>query len=168
MDYDKIFGVETSGAGPASDPGSSGPQGEDPAAAASEGGAAAPTVQQDTPATTPAEGPEITTTAENAGQTAETGPKASEDKAAPDPEMREQIAREVRARAAKQLDESIAALNNGLAAFEHNVIFSSHDHQLTQTVANRIIEINADGSITDRMCTYDEYMHIAEHEQAAE
>ena len=111
MDYDKIFGVETSGAGPASDPGSSGPQGEDPAAAASEGGAAAPTVQQDTPATTPAEGPEITTTAENAGQTAETGPKASEDKAAPDPEMREQIAREVRARAAKQLDESIAALN---------------------------------------------------------
>ena len=64
--------------------------------------------------------------------------------------------------------ESIAALNNGLAAFEHNVIFSSHDHQLTQTVANRIIEINADGSITDRMCTYDEYMHIAEHEQAAE
>ena len=111
MDYDKIFGVETSGAGPASDPGSSGPQGEDPAAAASEGGAAAPTVQQDTPATTPAEGPEITTTAENAGQTAETGPKASEGKAAPDPEMREQIAREVRARAAKQLDESIAALN---------------------------------------------------------
>lgn len=111
MDYDKIFGVETSGAGPASDPGSSGPQGEDPAAAASEGGAAAPTVQHDTPATTPAEGPEITTTAENAGQTAETGPKASEGKAAPDPEMREQIAREVRARAAKQLDESIAALN---------------------------------------------------------
>ncbi len=110
MDYDKIFGVDTSG-GPASDPGPSGPQGEDPAAAASEGGAAAPTVQQDTPATTPAEGTEVTTTAENAGQTAEPGPKASEDKAAPDPKMREQIAREVRARAAKQLDESIAALN---------------------------------------------------------
>ena len=64
--------------------------------------------------------------------------------------------------------ESIAALNNGLEAFEHNIIFSCHDHQLTQTVANRIIEINADGSITDRMCTYDEYMHIAEHEAAAE
>ena len=64
--------------------------------------------------------------------------------------------------------ESIAALNNGLEAFPYNIIFSSHDHQLTQTVANRIIEINADGSITDRMCTYDEYMHIAEHEQAAE
>ena len=60
--------------------------------------------------------------------------------------------------------ESIAALNNGLAAFDFNVIFSSHDHQLTQTVANRIIEINADGSITDRMCSYDEYVHLAEIE----
>ena len=63
--------------------------------------------------------------------------------------------------------ESIAALNNGLAAFEHNVIFSCHDHQLTQTVANRIIEINADGSITDRQCSYDEYVHLAEIEAAA-
>ena len=60
--------------------------------------------------------------------------------------------------------ESIAALNNGLEAFPYNIIFSSHDHQLTQTVANRIIEINPDGSITDRMCTYDEYMDLA-HEQ---
>ena len=57
--------------------------------------------------------------------------------------------------------ESIAALNNGLEAFPYNIIFSSHDHQLTQTVANRIIEINPDGSITDRMCTYDEYMDLA-------
>ena len=57
--------------------------------------------------------------------------------------------------------ESIAALNNGLEAFPFNVIFSSHDHQLTQTVANRIIEINPDGSITDRMCSYDEYMDLA-------
>ena len=63
--------------------------------------------------------------------------------------------------------ESIAALNNGLAAFEHNVIFSCHDHQLTQTVANRIIEINADGSITDRQCSYDEYVHLAELEASA-
>ena len=111
MDYDKIFGVDTSGAGAASDPGPSGPQGEDPAAAASDGGAAAPTVQQGTPETTPAEVPEGATTAENAGQAAEADPKASEGKAAPDPELREQIAREVRTRAAKQLDESIAALN---------------------------------------------------------
>ncbi|MEG1404127.1 MAG: ATP-binding cassette domain-containing protein [Oscillospiraceae bacterium] len=55
--------------------------------------------------------------------------------------------------------ESIAALNNGMDAFEYNIIFSSHDHQLTQTVANRIIEITDDG-IIDRMCSYDEYMHI--------
>ena len=61
--------------------------------------------------------------------------------------------------------ESIAALNNGMEAFKHNIIFSCHDHQLTQTVANRIIEINADGSITDRLCSYDEYMHIADLEQ---
>ena len=59
--------------------------------------------------------------------------------------------------------ESIAALNNGLEAFKHNVIFSCHDHQLTQTVANRIIEITEDGMI-DRMCTYDEYMHVTYEE----
>lgn len=57
--------------------------------------------------------------------------------------------------------ESIAALNNGMDAFEYNILFSSHDHQLTQTVANRIIEITEDG-IIDRLCTYDEYMHIAD------
>ena len=62
--------------------------------------------------------------------------------------------------------ESIAALNNGMEAFKHNIIFSSHDHQLTQTVANRIIEINADGSITDRMCSYDEYMDLSSLEAA--
>ena len=56
--------------------------------------------------------------------------------------------------------ESIAALNNGLDAFPQNIIFSSHDHQLTQTVANRIIEINADGTVTDRKCTFDEYMDV--------
>ena len=55
--------------------------------------------------------------------------------------------------------ESIAALNNGMDAFEYNIIFSSHDHQLTQTVANRIIDLTEDGCI-DKMCTYDEYMHI--------
>ena len=55
--------------------------------------------------------------------------------------------------------ESIAALNNGLEAFKYNIIFSSHDHQLTQTVANRIIEITDDG-IIDRMCSFDEYMNL--------
>ena len=57
--------------------------------------------------------------------------------------------------------ESIAALNNGMEAFKHNIIFACHDHQLTQTVANRIIEITDDG-IIDKRCTYDEYMHIAD------
>ena len=57
--------------------------------------------------------------------------------------------------------ESIAALNNGMDAFEYNIIFSSHDHQLTQTVANRIIELTEDGCI-DRMCTYDDYMHLVD------
>ena len=55
--------------------------------------------------------------------------------------------------------ESIAALNNGMEAFRHNIIFSCHDHQLTQTVANRIIEITDDGMV-DRRCTYDEYMNL--------
>ena len=61
--------------------------------------------------------------------------------------------------------ESIAALNNGLEAFRHNIIFSCHDHQLTQTVANRIIEIT-DSGIIDRMCSYDEYMNISGLESA--
>ena len=60
--------------------------------------------------------------------------------------------------------ESIAALNNGLTAFKHNVIFTCHDHQLTQTVANRIIEITDDGMI-DRRCTYDEYMNLISEEE---
>ena len=54
--------------------------------------------------------------------------------------------------------ESITAVNNGLAAFKGNVIFASHDHEFMNTIANRIIRINPDGSITDRMCTYDEYL----------
>ena len=62
--------------------------------------------------------------------------------------------------------ESIAALNNGLEAFKYNILFSCHDHQLTQTVANRIIEITDDG-IIDRLCTYDEYMHISDLENQA-
>ena len=60
--------------------------------------------------------------------------------------------------------ESIAALNNGMEAFKHNIIFSCHDHQLTQTVANRVIEIT-DTGVIDRMCSYDEYMNISSLEQ---
>jgi len=54
--------------------------------------------------------------------------------------------------------ESIAALNNGLEAFDGNILLATHDHQLIQTVANRIIELLPDGSIRDRRMTYDEYV----------
>lgn len=53
--------------------------------------------------------------------------------------------------------ESITAVNNGLVNFKGNVIFSSHDHEFIQTVANRIIEITKDG-IVDRKGSYDEYL----------
>ncbi len=53
--------------------------------------------------------------------------------------------------------ESITALNNGLIDFKGNVLFTSHDHQFIQTVANRIIEINDEGFV-DRLMTYDEYL----------
>ncbi|MCL2819520.1 MAG: ATP-binding cassette domain-containing protein [Oscillospiraceae bacterium] len=53
--------------------------------------------------------------------------------------------------------ESVAALNNGLTDFKGNIIFTTHDHQLIQTAANRIIEFK-DGGITDRVMTYDEYV----------
>jgi ATPase subunit of ABC transporter with duplicated ATPase domains len=53
--------------------------------------------------------------------------------------------------------ESITAVNNGLSDFKSNIIFTSHDHQLIQTVANRIIEITPDG-IIDKQMTYDEYL----------
>ena len=53
--------------------------------------------------------------------------------------------------------ESITAVNNGLKNFKGNIIFSSHDHEFIQTVANRIIEIT-DTGIIDRMCSYDEYL----------
>jgi len=53
--------------------------------------------------------------------------------------------------------ESITALNNGLMKFNCEMLFASHDHQLNETVANRIIEIT-DKGVIDRKCTYDEYL----------
>lgn len=53
--------------------------------------------------------------------------------------------------------ESITAFNNALKDFPGAVLFTSHDHEFTQTVANRIIEITPKGSI-DRLMTYDEYI----------
>ena len=54
--------------------------------------------------------------------------------------------------------ESITALNNGLMKYNGEMIFTSKDHQFTETVANRVIEIQDDGTIIDRRCTYDEYL----------
>ncbi|HWQ78864.1 MAG TPA: ATP-binding cassette domain-containing protein [Anaerovoracaceae bacterium] len=57
--------------------------------------------------------------------------------------------------------ESITAVNNGLIDFKGVILFSSHDHQFIQTVANRIIEIKEDGAMLDKTCTYDEYIESA-------
>jgi ATPase subunit of ABC transporter with duplicated ATPase domains len=53
--------------------------------------------------------------------------------------------------------ESITAFNNALKDFPGTVLFTSHDHEFTQTVANRIIEITPNGFI-DKLMTYDEYV----------
>ncbi len=57
--------------------------------------------------------------------------------------------------------ESITALNNGMIDTTCTVLFTSHDHQFIQTIANRIIEIGPKG-IIDRMMTYDEYLESKE------
>ncbi len=54
--------------------------------------------------------------------------------------------------------ESITALNNGITDFRGSVLFTSRDHELTQTVANRIIELTPNG-IIDKLMTYDEYIN---------
>lgn len=53
--------------------------------------------------------------------------------------------------------ESITALNNGLVDYKSNILFSSHDHQFIQTIANRVIEITPDG-IIDKQMSFDEYL----------
>ena len=54
--------------------------------------------------------------------------------------------------------ESIQAVNKGMIAFPGNVLFASHDHELLQSVANRIIEFRPDGTARDYLGTYDEYL----------
>ena len=54
--------------------------------------------------------------------------------------------------------ESITALNNGLIKFKGVALFACHDHQFVQTTANRIIEFLPDGTIIDKISTYDEYL----------
>ena len=55
--------------------------------------------------------------------------------------------------------ESITSVNEGMSKFKGNILFTSHDHQLTQTVANRIIDIKKD-KIIDRECSYNDYLEI--------
>ena len=56
--------------------------------------------------------------------------------------------------------ESITAVNNGMQNFKGNILFTSHDHQLMETVANRIIDIKESGEVIDREVTYNEYLGI--------
>ena len=56
--------------------------------------------------------------------------------------------------------ESITSVNEGMKKFTGNILFTSHDHELTQTVANRIIDIKEDGRVIDREVTYNEYLGI--------
>ncbi|MCR5406712.1 MAG: ATP-binding cassette domain-containing protein [Lachnospiraceae bacterium] len=54
--------------------------------------------------------------------------------------------------------ESITALNNGLIKFPGVILFTSRDHQIVETTANRIMEILPDGTMIDKITTYDEYL----------
>ncbi len=54
--------------------------------------------------------------------------------------------------------ESIAALNKGLEAVKCNILLACHDHQLVETVCNRIFDFTADGKLIDRKLSYDEYL----------
>ncbi|UAL45506.1 ABC-F family ATP-binding cassette domain-containing protein [Sutcliffiella horikoshii] len=60
--------------------------------------------------------------------------------------------------------ESITALNNGLINFKGSIVFTSHDHQFIETIANRIIEITPKGMV-DKQMTYDEYLEDASVQQ---
>jgi ATPase subunit of ABC transporter with duplicated ATPase domains len=64
--------------------------------------------------------------------------------------------------------ESITALNNGLINFKGSLLFSSHDHQFIQTIANRIFELTPNG-LVDKQMTYDEYLENSDvQKQVAE
>lgn len=59
--------------------------------------------------------------------------------------------------------ESITAVNEGLSRFKGSVIFTSHDHELIQTVANRIIEIDQGSVVYDNHVSYEEYLSATKH-----
>ncbi|MEH6939755.1 ATP-binding cassette domain-containing protein [Bacillus sp. JJ664] len=63
--------------------------------------------------------------------------------------------------------ESITALNDGLIAFKGTALFTSHDHQFIQTIANRIIEVTPNG-LVDKECTYDEFLENSDLQKQVE
>jgi len=63
--------------------------------------------------------------------------------------------------------ESITAFNNGLKEFPGTVLFTSHDHTFTQTIANRVIEIGPNGFM-DKLATYDEYVESEKYAEERE
>jgi len=63
--------------------------------------------------------------------------------------------------------ESIQALNNSLRDFKGTVLFTSHDHTFTQTIANRIIEFSPSGHL-DKLMEYDDYIQDAKIQQQRE
>lgn len=62
--------------------------------------------------------------------------------------------------------EAIQAVNKGICAFPGNVLLASHDHEMLQTSCNRIIEFQPDGTIIDRIGTYDEYLEWKREKKA--
>ncbi len=54
--------------------------------------------------------------------------------------------------------ESITSVNDGMKKFTGNILFTSHDHELSQTVANRILDIKENGTVIDREISYNEYL----------
>ena len=56
--------------------------------------------------------------------------------------------------------ESITSLNNGMTEYNGCLMFASYDHELLQSVANRIIEFKDTGKYTSKLCTYDEYLRL--------
>ena len=59
--------------------------------------------------------------------------------------------------------ETITSLNNGMIRYKGNLLFTSHDHEIISTVANRVISFK-NNEIIDRKMTYDEYLERFERE----
>lgn len=59
--------------------------------------------------------------------------------------------------------EAITALNQGMKKFSGVILFSSRDHEIVETTANRIIEFLPDGTFIDKRTTYDEYLEADEN-----